>query len=223
MGGDLRLLKTLARGASLGEEALAEGDAAHPEALGEDRAESFAEDALGASTADIDHQPAARGGTHVMGDAQVHQARFLGARKDLDRDPQGPAGLVEEVLGFLGVSQGGRSDGPHAPQGDVAQALGEALQARQGPLDRLGGQLALLEATSQAHGIPQAIEDGQLLAEEASDDHVKAVGSEVDRGDGSVLGGGAHRVNVARDAPVDRAPSCLCSARLRGRPRERRG
>src|SRR5690606_20756188 len=67
-------------------------------------------------------------------------------------------------------------------RGDVAQALAEAEQALERALAHLGMQPALrVEALGQAHHLAQAVDDAELAEDVARNDHVEAVGAQVDR------------------------------------------
>ena len=59
--------------------ALGEADAAHLQALAQQRLEALANDEFGAAAADVRHQALARGVGQRMGNAQVDQAGLFAA------------------------------------------------------------------------------------------------------------------------------------------------
>src|SRR5207253_8318887 len=113
------------------EEAQAVADAAHVQAVRFQRREALADDALGAATADVDHQPAAGVVGQVVRHAQVDETRLLATRDDLDLVPERALGLLQERPQVTRLTEGVGADRAHAFRRDAAQPLAETLQALQ--------------------------------------------------------------------------------------------
>src|ERR1700732_2153402 len=124
-----RALHALGGDLAVAEKPLTQRDAAHLQALELKRRERFADDALGAAAADVDHQAPSRLVRHGVRHAQVDESRLLHAGNDFDRMPERLARTLEERL--LGVRQAQRVGAPHAHAVGVhvAQPLPETLQA----------------------------------------------------------------------------------------------
>ena len=180
--GKARALHALGGDLAVAEEALAQGDAAHLQALELQGRQALADDELGAAAADVDHQALARLARHGVRDAGVDEARLLHAGDDLDRVAERLAGALEE--GLLAVREPQRigADAAHAVGVHVAQALAEALEAGERARRHVLVDAAVLgDAGGQAHHLAQAIDDDQLAVRVARDHHVEAVGAQVHR------------------------------------------
>ena len=96
---------------------------------------------------------------------------------------QGRLGRAEESARIAQLAHGVGGQGAHAQPRHAAQALAEAGQARERALLRLRGQAAVVvQAVGQAHGLAQAVDHAQLAQRALGQDHVEAVGTQVDRG-----------------------------------------
>src|SRR3954471_2066928 len=77
--GQLRALEARLVDAPLREKAQAVADAAHGEALHQQRLQALADDALGRAAADVDYEPALLRRGELVRDAEVDEARLLAA------------------------------------------------------------------------------------------------------------------------------------------------
>src|SRR4029077_9586700 len=111
-----RALDALGGDLAVAEEALAQGDAAHLQALERERGEAVADDELSAAAADVDHQALARLAWHGVRNPGVDEARLLHAGDDLDRVAERLAGALEK--GLLAVRE------PQRVGADAAHAVG---------------------------------------------------------------------------------------------------
>ena len=81
-------------------------------------------------------------------------------------------------------SQGIGAYRTYVPGIQLAQTLTEAMQAGQRPLLRLDGkQLPCIEPVSQPYHFPMTVDNAQLPVLEASNNHLKAVGAEINSRD----------------------------------------
>ena len=84
----------------------------------------------------------------------------------------------------LGAAQGVRTDHAHAVGAHGAQPLSESFQAAQCAIRRGVIQpAAVAQAGGQTHHLAQSIEDDELAVRITRDDHVKAVGAQIDGGE----------------------------------------
>src|SRR6185503_9043588 len=77
-------LDTFRRDLAIAKKALAQGHAPHMQTFELQRGQAFADDQLGAATADVSNQSLARLGGHGMGDTGVDEAGLFHARDDFD-------------------------------------------------------------------------------------------------------------------------------------------
>jgi hypothetical protein len=78
----------------------------------------------------------------------------------------------------------------------VGEALSETLQAGDGPVrDDLVEAAVLAHAVRESHHFAQPVDDDELPVHVTGDDHVKAVGAEIDRRED-----GRHRICAAAHA-----------------------
>ena len=155
-----------------------EGHATHLQALEVQRREALADDQLRAAAADVDHQPSARLARHGVRDAQVNEARLFHAGDDFNRVPESGARAFEEGLLAVRHAQRIGADDAHAAGAHVAQALAEALQARECPCRHVLVDAAVLrDPGREPHHLAQTIDDDQLAVRVARDHHVEAVGA----------------------------------------------
>jgi hypothetical protein len=74
--------------------------------------------------------------------------------------------------------------GPHLAGVNIAKALAESRQAIERAFARRGGNVAAArKALGQAHRFANSIENSELAMAQLANDHVKAVGTEIDRRD----------------------------------------
>jgi hypothetical protein len=188
---------------------LTHAHAAHEQTLALQRLHPLPEDQFRAAAADVDHQPLSRAHRQTVRHAQVDEAGLFAAGDHLDRVAERRLGGPQEDAAVAHLPQGVGADRAHRVVRQGAQALAEARQAVQGALLRLDGELlALVQAGAQAHALAQAVDDLELTVVQVGDDHVKAVGAEIDRGDG-VRGGleglmGRHVVRATSAGPAAR-------------------
>ena len=101
---------------------------------------------------------------------------------DLDRMTERPLRGGDELARVLGLAQRVGADGPHVHALERSETLAETLEHGDTARLRLGREVVLLvEAGRELHAFPHAIDDLQLAAPHASDQHVEAVRSEIDR------------------------------------------
>ena len=162
-------------------------DAAHVQALSLVGFQALADDELGRTAADVDHQSTVGRGRQRMRDAQIDKARFFAAGNDLDRMSQCDLGLGNEFVGILRHSERRGADTADRLGRQPAQAFAEAVQAGQrARLGRLVEPLVAGEPAGEAHGLLQRVERIELVARYAGDFEAKGIGAEVDRGKGVV-------------------------------------
>ena len=124
-----------------------------------------------------------------MGHAIVNKARLLEAGDDFN-------GMTERGLGFrhecrvfprpANRAGTGRADsvGVH-----ITQAFAESRQTIERPRAGVGGNIAACrQSFRESHGFSNSIEDSKLPVAQLADNHVKAVGAEIDRSDNCVPG-----------------------------------
>ena len=173
--------------------------AAHVQAVRLERLETLAEHDLRRAAADVDDEPARRVVREVVRDAEVDEARFFGAGDDLDRVSERFRGAIEERARVARLPQRARADRAHAADRHRAEALAETREARERfLLHGLGQVLLRVEARGEAHALAQAVDDRELVAFEPRDDHVEAVGAEIDGRDHVDVGRRGHAVLLPR-------------------------
>src|SRR6185437_8779475 len=172
----------LGRDLAVAEEALAQADAAHLQALQLERHQPLADDELGAAAADVQNQAPAGLARHGVRHAGVDEPRLLHAGDDLDGVPESLTGALEKSLLAVRHAQRVGAHDPHVVGAHVPQPLAEALQTGQGARRHLLVDAAvLLDARSQTHHLAQAVDDDELAVRIARDDQVETVGAEVYR------------------------------------------
>src|SRR5437879_100862 len=163
---------------AVADDALAQGDASHRQALHVERRQPLADDELGAAPADVHHQALPGLARHGVRDARVDEPRLLHAGDDLDRMPERLAGTLEEGLLAVREAQRVRPHGAHAVGAHVAQPLAEALETGERPRrDFLIDAAVLGYPGREPHHLAQPIDDGQLAVRVTGHHHVKAVGT----------------------------------------------
>ena len=186
--GDLGLLHALLLDAPAGEEARGVADASHVEALHRFRAQLVADDDLGRSAADIDDEAVVVGERQRMHDAEIDEARFLAPRDHLDREAERALRLAHELRGILRDPQRIRADRAHRAARHSREPLAEALERGERALLHAFVELLLArEPRAQAHRFLEGVERIDLLAVDATDREMEAVGSEVDRAEGGIF------------------------------------
>ena len=148
------------------------------------RIETLADHDLGRSAADVDDQPLVRAHGTGVRHAGVDQPRLFQAGYDFDGMTERGARALEEPALALRAPQRVGAHHAHAVGVHGAQALTESLEAAQRALR--GGVVepaAVAEARGEAHHLAQPVEDDQLAVRVARDDHVKAVGAQIDGGE----------------------------------------
>ncbi len=93
------------------------------------------------------------------------------------------AGSLQEHLLALCTPQGAGTDHTHAIGMHVGDPLPEALEAGQRARRRFLVEAPfVIETGAQLHHLAQAVDDHQLAIAVLRDDHVKTVGTQIDRG-----------------------------------------
>ncbi len=193
--GEHGLLEGLLLDDSVGEEAHRPAHAAHVQAVDLERFEAFTQDHLGAAAADVDDQARAGDQGLVVRDAEVDQARFLGAAQDLDRVSERRRRARQERARVRRPTQRARAHGAHALVRDARQSLAEAREAFEPAL--LGGLVEaalLVESRGQPHRLPQPVEALHAVALGQRDHEVEAVRAEVHGRHVSLGGAGRRRI-----------------------------
>jgi hypothetical protein len=98
--------------------------------------------------------------------------------------PEGGACALQEPAFAPGAAQGIGTDHAYAVRMHGAQPLPEPFEAAQCPVrGRIVQPPAVGEAPGQADHFPQSIEDDELAVRMTRNDHVKAIGPQVDGGE----------------------------------------
>ena len=143
--------------------------------------EALADDALRASSADVDDEASPGVVGERVRDAQVDDARLLVPRDDLDRVPEGASRLGQKLPRVLRLAQG---VGAHRPDVDAlhpGQPLAEPLEDLDAaPLRLLGEVVGLVEPGRELTALAHAVDDLELAPADTRDEHVEAVRSEID-------------------------------------------
>ena len=114
----------------------------------------------------------------------VDQARLFQPGDDFDGMTERGAGALQEPALALGAAQGIGADHAHAVGVHGAQPLPEAFEAAQCALGRRVVQpAAVAQARGQSHHLAETIQNDQLAVRITRDDHVKAVGAQIDGGE----------------------------------------
>ena len=171
------------------EKGLRHHDATHMKAFERLWLFALAEDQLRTATTDVEHQPGSVCRRHAMHDTVVNQPGFLDARDDFNRVTQRPLGFLAKVAAVAGTSQRTGSGGTYAGRMHISKPFAESRQAIQCALPRSLGQRALvLESFGQPYRFFEAIDNCELSMTKLTDDHVKAVGAQVDGGEDLAIG-----------------------------------
>ncbi|MDT4861417.1 hypothetical protein FQZ97_960230 [compost metagenome] len=116
-----------------------------------------------------------------MGDAEVDQSRFFAAGDDFNRMAQDFLGAADKFATVVGFAQGVGADDAHCALRQAGGQLGEAAQAVDAALHGfLTEHAPLVDTGSQLHLVPQALEDTDLAVVGLGQDHMEAVGAQVD-------------------------------------------
>ncbi len=143
---------------------------------------AFADDDLGAAAADVGDQAPPGFAGHRVRDAEINQARFFDTGDDFDGMAERRARAIQERAFALGLAERVGADDANALGLHVAQPLAESLQACERNVDGLALQAALFVQTgAEPHALAQAILDDELPVRMTGNDHVKTVGTEIDR------------------------------------------
>ena len=119
---------------------------------------AHAQDALGASAADIDHEPAAGQHRQVVGDPAEQNARLFPAGQDIDAVTEHGLAATQECAPVLGPSECVCSNRPDAIGGHPRQALAKALETGQRTRLGLRRQTAIFTETGrQLHTLAHAV------------------------------------------------------------------
>ncbi|RMQ45641.1 hypothetical protein ALQ04_05436 [Pseudomonas cichorii] len=183
------------------EVALGEAHAAHLQAFAQQRLEALTNDELGTAAADIGHQTLARRVGQGVRDAEIDQARFLATGNDFHGMAEDCFGAMDEFVAIAGLAQGVGADDAHGAERQAVDQLGEALEAIEPALHGLFVERAFFsDACSQLNLFTQALKYADLALIRLGNDHVKAVGTQVDRcNQGKILGFGVrHDQNLVR-------------------------
>jgi hypothetical protein len=171
--------------ASLGEEGFAQGDAAHGSALHVQRLETLADDEFGAAPADVHDQTAFAIFGKGVGDALIDEARLFHTGDYFNGMTEGLFGRGKKILAVGGHAQRVGPHGAHRAAREMTQALAEQGEAVEGAFHRVRGEAFVgIEARGEAHHVAEAVDDDDLVIVRSRHHHVKAVGAEVDGGDG---------------------------------------
>ena len=110
-------------------------------------------------------------------------------------------GGFEKGIGIARAPQGIGAHDPHLMRPHVTQPLTEAAQASERAfLARLIEMALLIEPGSEPHHLPQPVDDRRLPVVGTGDDHVEAIGSQVDSGHdlGRLVDGGLRLLDVGQ-------------------------
>src|SRR5690606_33270087 len=172
------------RDGSIVEKGTAHADAAHVKALQLLRLQAFSHDELGTAAPDVHDEAAAGLAGRRVGDAEVDEPRLFDTGDDVDRMPERDARAIEKSTLAARAPQRVRTDGANARRLHIRKPLTESLEAFDCSLYRGALQATLLiESGSQADHFSQAIDDDELPVRIPGNDHVKAIGAEIDGGD----------------------------------------
>ncbi len=158
------------------------GDAAHVQAVEQLGLALLADHQLGASAADVDHQPVAfprRG----PGDPFIDGLGLFLTRDDLDVVVEHPFRFTQKLVDVGGQPQGRGADYPDVVGRNVLQLLGEEAQTVPAPLHGGTAETKIgIQTGGEAHLALDLGDGAQGTGDLAHHQHVKAVGAEVDGG-----------------------------------------
>ena len=148
--------------------------------------EPLPDDELGAPASDVHDEPPPSVVRQGVGHAEIDEPGLLVPGDDLDGVAQRPLGRNEELRAPAHGAQRVGAHRPHLAPAQTAQSLPEPPQARQGALAGLGGQpTVLVQPRRELQLLAELIDHLQRPAvADLRDDHVEAVGAQVDGGQG---------------------------------------
>ena len=143
-----------------------------------------AENELAAAPTDVDHEPEFGVVLQTVRDAEINQPRLLAAGNDVDRMTQGSFGARHELVTVARLAQGVGADDSNAARFELAKPLAEALQGRDGARHGTFVEfIVAVESGSEPHHVAHLVDDTEFFVGRLGNDHVKTVGTQVDRGD----------------------------------------
>ena len=117
-----------------------------------------------------------------MRDAGIDEAGLLDAGNDLNRMTERFARAFQKRLFAMSTSQRIRADHAHTVRTHVAQPLAESLETGDGTGCDVFVQAAVgFESGGETHHFAQTIDHDQLPVRVTGHDHVKTIGTEIDR------------------------------------------
>ena len=169
---------------TVAEMAGAMADAAHVEAFHVERIETAAEYEFRAAAADVHHQAHVGIVIETMGHAEIDQARFLVPADDIDAMTEQGLGLVQKCGGVARLAQGVGADHAYRLARQAAHPLAELSKAFKCARDGLVVELVVgAQAGAEPHHVAHAIDHPEMIAGGMRNNHVKTVGTEIDRRD----------------------------------------
>jgi hypothetical protein len=175
------LVERRAADRAAGEKPLGHRHAAEVHAFERFRRRALAEDQFRAAAADVHDQPQAVVRGQAVGHALVDQARLFPSGDDLDRMAERRLGLGHEPGVLAGAPDRARSRRPDAGRVHLPESFAETREAVDRADACVGGEVAALrQAFGEAYGLANAVDDDELAMPQLADDHVKAVGTEID-------------------------------------------
>ena len=159
-------------------------DTAHVQAFHIERIEAPAKDEFRTAATDVDHQPHIGIIVQAMGYPEVDQARFFVATDDIDAMPEQVFCLGEKTRRVARLAQGIGADHAHCIGGQAAHPFAKLRETLQRACHGGGAQLIVWAKTgAQAHHMADPVDHAEMIANRMGNDHVKAVGTEIDRRD----------------------------------------
>ncbi len=173
------------------EETLGVAYAAHLQAFAQLRFEAFADDELGAATADIGYQPPARTARDGVRHAQIDQARLFAAGDDFHLMVDDLFGAADEGGAIARLTQRVGADDAYGALRQMIDQLGKAPQAVESALH--GGfveQAVFVDPGGQLDLFSETFKDAHFAIAGAREHHVKTVRAQIQGSDhGKGLGG----------------------------------
>jgi hypothetical protein len=181
--GQARTGKALAGDLAVTKMALAHQHASQLQALQLQWLDATPDDHFRAAAANVHDQAVVGGVGQGLDHPGINQACFLAPGNDFYPVSQCFAGAVEKGLAIARLAQGTGAHHAHAPGVQVLKPLAEAAQAVQRPRCHVLVEPTLfVHAFGDAHRFAQAVQHDELPVGVTGNDQVKAVGSQVDRG-----------------------------------------
>ncbi|MCY1407257.1 hypothetical protein D9M71_225520 [compost metagenome] len=170
--------------------ALGIADATHLQAFAQQRLEALANDEFGTAAADIGHQALARRIGQGVGHTKVDQARFFAPGDDFHGMAEDFFGAANELATIARLAQGVGANDTHRPQGQAVDQLGKALEAVEPALHGLFAEPSFfIDAGGQLNLLSEPLKNADLAMDGLGQDHMEAVGAQVDGSDqGKILG-----------------------------------